>query len=1013
MTGKIINHVYANIWLLSNFVQLFLLQIDSLWLTSDYEPFVAAEWNNGILMYASDVMFWRMTADRISSPLQPGIDGNCAVILYIREHKPSWVMLPCGKLKSRYWICKNRPRVENVIKKLGYPSLWCRGRCLLIRKTCYQYKLLHIYSNSSIDCSVDDPYLMHLNSSFANHVINVKFSVDCTDVELCKKVQRRELVHQASKNKNQLTHERKLQFRKTTTTFSICGPAMQKCDDGSCRAQSIICTLDFQCSWNLCACTTSTSVIESINYCRYLCPPDICICSPFMFQCSTGGCIPYSHVCDNVYDCADSSDEFCIGSKAPEDPLQNRPIDLRLLVIKYSIWCFGFICSSGLCIDVNFVNDLIPDCNDARDEYHSLAMKYHGLHFYCNDMQKIPCIPGHSKCFEIYYLCVYDHDTFGHISHCRDGAHLLNCRYIKCTNMFKCPESYCIPLRKVCDGIYDCYGGKDENNCHKNICPGYLKCSEVEFCIHPTELCDGHPHCPHRDDEEVCDFSVCPTGCGCLGRGVVCRGEKFTYIPEINFRDVIYFSVVSGYIHSPSYSNLSSLLGLTILDLSGSNIVDICQGFQTDYNFYDSLHALYLQRNNINYLSAFCFTKLLSLLVINLENNPLADIADDAFKDISLNILTIGNTLLSSITGKWVDGFRSLKTLVTRRVKLSHFSHAAVDSLNELATIDGDDPKLCCILRNLNVCHDKKTINLRCALLLSRAILSPLLIIITVSVLLFITLSLWLVAKQFAITRPVQCFLHISILINRSLCVICVLATVVVDVFHGKHYIFWHRTLLSKLLWQGLQVIFSNGIVMSNISTSLLDHIAYMAVFRMLFNEKNVIRKVKNLLCFMHILMMTVFSLITFVLHKKLDRQYSNNHLCDSALGVSFNDHALLLIGPMFISVGIFLSLIHSIWAYSAIFRNAYASGKSVQMVVSTEMNIHRTRLSKLSKTLLHFTAFRSLECLPIICIVFVNVYGSGFGIEAQLMTIIISIVLGCVGNTIPLVWYATSRQNN
>ena len=170
-------------------------------------------------------------------------------------------------------------------------------------------------------------------------------------------------------------------------------------------------------------------------------------------------------------------------------------------------------------------------------------------------MQKIPCVPNHSKCFVINYLCVYDHDTFGHISHCRDGAHLLNCRYIKCTNMFKCPRSYCVQLRKVCDGMYDCYDGEDENNCDNDICPGYLKCRGVEFCNYPTEVCDGYPHCPHEDDEEVCDFRGCPTGCGCLGRSVVCRDERFTYIPELSFEDVIYLAMVSGNIISPIYSN--------------------------------------------------------------------------------------------------------------------------------------------------------------------------------------------------------------------------------------------------------------------------------------------------------------------------------------------------------------------------------------------------------------------------------------------------------------------------
>ena len=294
-----------------------------------------------------------------------------------------------------------------------------------------------------------------------------------------------------------------------------------------------------------------------------------------------GGCIPYAPMYNNVYECAVSSDEFCIGGKAGGDRVRQTSIDLRFLVIKSFIWCFGFICSSGICIDGNFVNDLIPDCSDAWDESHSLAMKYYGFIFYCHDEQEIPCVPSHSKCFGINHLCVYYHDTFGHISHCRDGAHLPKCRFIKFTNVFKYPRSYCVLFRKVFDGMYDCYDGEDENNYDNNICPGYLKCRGVVFCIHLTEVCDGYPHCPHEDDEELWDFRGCPTGCGCLGRSVVCRDERFTYIPEVPFEDVIYLAVVLENIFSPIYSNSSVLSRRIIINLSRSSIVNICPGFQT------------------------------------------------------------------------------------------------------------------------------------------------------------------------------------------------------------------------------------------------------------------------------------------------------------------------------------------------------------------------------------------------------------------------------------------------
>ena len=343
------------------------------------------------------------------------------------------------------------------------------------------------------------------------------------------------------------------------------------------------------------------------------------------------------------------------------------------------------------------------------------------------------------------------------------------------------------------------------------------------------------------------------------------------------------------------------------------------------------------------------------MLVTNLQENPLVDIADDAFKDISLKVLVIRDTLLSSITGHWIDKFYSLKALDKRGVKLNRFSHAAAKSLNELESVYADDPKLCCILRNVKLCHDHISIHLRCSLLQSRAIISHILILTTVTTLLFMTWSIWLVRKLFTANRYMQCLLHNSILIYRSLCVFNVLITVVVDIFHGKHYVFWYTSRPSKLLCQGFHVMFSCGIVMSHMSTSLLDYIAYMAVSHMRFNENDIYEMVKKLLYLMYFLTITVSILITFVLEKNPDTQISSHHLCGAALGVSFKNRELSVTGPTFIVIVILSSLAHSISTYSAILKNAYSSGKRVQTMASTKMNIHRARLCKLLKNSLPF----------------------------------------------------------
>ncbi|XP_053373490.1 uncharacterized protein LOC123531432 isoform X2 [Mercenaria mercenaria] len=63
-------------------------------------------------------------------------------------------------------------------------------------------------------------------------------------------------------------------------------------------------------------------------------------------------------------------------------------------------------------------------------------------------------------------LCVYDIDEYGYMKGCRSGSHLQNCGSFVCPkNTVKCPGSYCILRRFICDETKHCPGGEDEQNC--------------------------------------------------------------------------------------------------------------------------------------------------------------------------------------------------------------------------------------------------------------------------------------------------------------------------------------------------------------------------------------------------------------------------------------------------------------------------------------------------------------------------------------------------------------------
>ena len=48
----------------------------------------------------------------------------------------------------------------------------------------------------------------------------------------------------------------------------------------------------------------------------------------------------------------------------------------------------------------------------------------------------------------------------------------------RCPGMYHCPDSFCLPFHKVCDGKSDCPDGADEINCKSYTCPGKV-CTSI------------------------------------------------------------------------------------------------------------------------------------------------------------------------------------------------------------------------------------------------------------------------------------------------------------------------------------------------------------------------------------------------------------------------------------------------------------------------------------------------------------------------------------------------------
>ncbi|XP_060563625.1 vitellogenin receptor-like [Ruditapes philippinarum] len=70
------------------------------------------------------------------------------------------------------------------------------------------------------------------------------------------------------------------------------------------------------------------------------------------------------------------------------------------------------------------------------------------------------------KAIPMSMMCIYAVDVSGYMTGCRSGDHLQHCENFTCPeNTVKCPGSYCIEQRFLCDGHHECPGGEDEQDC--------------------------------------------------------------------------------------------------------------------------------------------------------------------------------------------------------------------------------------------------------------------------------------------------------------------------------------------------------------------------------------------------------------------------------------------------------------------------------------------------------------------------------------------------------------------
>ena len=369
-----------------------------------------------------------------------------------------------------------------------------------------------------------------------------------------------------------------------------CPPSYVRCNSG-CISEQLVCDGKVDCGKGEDEqnCTHLCDAVNTPpNYCQTKCHRGNCTCHELYFQCSSGGCIHSSKLCDGHANCINGEDESACFSLMPTP----RTGDTR--------------------------NDFIPDEENSSDEeiYVTVlrSVGEAGVDT-CSDVLQVPCLKGHPACYSIHQRCLYDHTEDGRLKYCGNGLHLLECEYFQCSGSFKCQHSYCVPTYKVCNGVQDCPYGDDEFACPVLACSNMLRCSQT--CVHPSEICDGSIQCEFGEDELACGAPDCPATCQCSGYAMKCH----TFIMlDASFKRLTMFILrLSKLVLAKQiFQHVTSLL---ILDISYCRVTSI----SSDGPFVDlsALFKLDLSHNAISSLAHGSLDGLTNLVELDISWNPL------------------------------------------------------------------------------------------------------------------------------------------------------------------------------------------------------------------------------------------------------------------------------------------------------------------------------------------------------------------------------------------------------
>ena len=302
----------------------------------------------------------------------------------------------------------------------------------------------------------------------------------------------------------------------------------------------------------------------------------------------------------------------------------------------------------------------MPDCLRADDETICTNVKITTDNHATKGNNILHCKSG-NQVYDETSICHYD-TVDGKMAHCEDGTHLGTfgtCTDFTCWQSYKCKESYCIPIRKICDGRSDCPSQEDEKDCDDYTCPGHLKCTGQSFCVPRWELCDGIWHCPYGDDEKYCQ--ICPDGCSCIGSVVSCRNVGNVSHATVQQSPAALILRNSSAVYKILVSGTNIIFDrMCSLQLLGGQISDIMKPFIDRFPVLQILHLVKLHIKKITPK----FIDGLRIKLLNLSYNNIYLIENGAFDAIvNVKVLSFISNAITHLEWHFCHRLKSIQYL--------------------------------------------------------------------------------------------------------------------------------------------------------------------------------------------------------------------------------------------------------------------------------------------------------------------------------------------------------------